>query len=152
MEETALFLAWHYWLVAAILLMIIEALVPGFVLACLSIGSLGGMFAAFLTDSWEVQLLVTSITSILAFLFVRPFALKRLFRKNELKTNVDSLIGKRARVSQAFDDERLKGRVAIDGDDWMAYSRTPGNFSIGTVVEIEAVESNTLVIKPIQIL
>jgi membrane protein implicated in regulation of membrane protease activity len=149
MEESTLFLAWHYWLVAAILLMIIEALVPGFVLACLSIGSLGGMVAAFFTDSWEIQLLVASLLSILAFIFVRPFALKRLFRKNELKTNVDSLVGKRARVSQAFDHELLKGRVAIDGDDWMAYSRVPGDFSLGTVVEIESVESNTLIIKPI---
>lgn len=152
MEESALFLAWHYWLVAAILLMILEALVPGFVLACLSIGSLGGMIAALFTDSWETQLLIASLTSILAFLFVRPFALKRLFRKNELKTNVDSLVGRRARVSQAFDRELLKGRVAIDGDDWMAYSLEPGDFNIGTTVEIVSVESNTLVIKPIHAL
>ncbi len=152
MEESSLFLAWHAWLVAAILLMIIEALVPGFVLACLSIGSLGGMVTALFTDSWEIQLLVASLMSILAFVFVRPFALKRLFRKTELKTNVDSLVGKRARVSQAFDHELLKGRVAIDGDDWMAYSLVPGDFSLGTVVEIESVESNTLIIKPIHTL
>lgn len=149
MEETTLFMAWHYWLVAAILLMIFESFVPGFILACISIGSLGGMIAALFTDSWEVQLLVASLTSILAFLFVRPFALRRLFRKNELKTNVDSLVGKRARVSQAFDMDLLKGRVAIDGDDWLAISRVPGDYSIGTVVEIESVESNTLIIKPI---
>lgn len=150
MEETGIvFEAWHYWFVAALLLMVLEAFVPGFVLGCLAIGSLGGLVASLFTDSWEIQLLAVSGVSVLAFVFVRPFALKRLFKTQELKTNIDSLIGRRAKVTQSFDRDLLKGRVGIDGDDWMAYSKEPGDLHLGQVVEILEVQSNTLIVKPI---
>lgn len=140
---------WLLWFAAGILLMVLEVFVPGFVLGCLAIGALGGMAASWITDAWEIQLLVASLSAALAFAFVRPFALKKLFRENELKTNIDSLVGRRARVSQEFDTELLKGRVAIDGDDWMAVSYESGNLQAGATVVIERVESNTLIVKPL---
>ncbi len=149
MEEGIVFADWHYWFVAAIILMVIEVFVPGFVLGCLAIGALGGMVASVFSEAIEVQLISASAVAGLGFLFIRPFALKRLFREDTLKTNTDSLVGRRARVSQAFDAELLKGRVAIDGDDWMAYSTSPGDFSNGAIVIIEKVESNTLIVKPL---
>ena len=140
---------WLVWFAAAIVLMVLEVFVPGFVLGCLAIGALGGMVASWVTDSWEIQLLVASVGAASAFVFIRPFALKKLFRENELKTNIDSLIGRRARVSQSFDQELLKGRVAVDGDDWMAISYEQGELHQGAVVIIEKVDSNTLIVKPL---
>lgn len=138
------------WFVAAVLLMLLEVFVPGFVLGCLAIGALGGMVAALVSDSWEIQLLVASIVAAIAFVFIRPFALKKLFRSNELRTNIDSLVGRRARVSQSFDPDLLKGRVAVDGDDWMAVSYEPGQLDAGATVVIEKVDSNTLIVKPLK--
>lgn len=149
MEEGLVFSDWHYWFVVAIALMVIEVFVPGFVLGCLAIGALGGMVASWFSSAIEVQLIAASAVTVLAFVVIRPFALKRLFREDRLKTNVESLIGRRARVSQSFDKELLKGRVAIDGDDWMAYSKTDGKLDEGAVVTIEQVESNTLIVKPL---
>ncbi|WP_306644050.1 NfeD family protein [Sanyastnella coralliicola] len=140
---------WHYWLAACLLLFVIEVFVPGFILGCLAIGALGGMVASAVTDSIEIQLFSASIVAALAFFFLRPFALKRLFRKNELLTNVDSLIGRRAKVSQAFDTGLLKGRVAVDGDDWMAVTKEASDLKVGDIVEILEVQSNTLIVKPI---
>lgn len=149
MEDGLVFSDWHYWFVVAIALMVIEVFVPGFVLGCLAIGALGGMVASWFSSAIEVQLIAASAVTVLAFVVIRPFALKRLFREDRLKTNVESLIGRRARVSQSFDKELLKGRVAIDGDDWMAYSKTDGKLDEGAVVTIEQVESNTLIVKPL---
>lgn len=149
MEEGLVFSDWHYWFVVAIALMVIEVFVPGFVLGCMAIGALGGMVASWFSSAIEVQLIAASAVTVLAFVVIRPFALKRLFREDRLKTNVESLIGRRARVSQSFDKELLKGRVAIDGDDWMAYSKTDGKLDEGAVVTIEQVESNTLIVKPL---
>lgn len=149
MEEGLVFSDWHYWFVLAIALMAIEVFVPGFVLGCMAIGALGGMVASWFSSAIEVQLIAASAVTVLAFVVIRPFALKRLFREDRLKTNVESLIGRRARVSQSFDKELLKGRVAIDGDDWMAYSKTDGKLDEGAVVTIEQVESNTLIVKPL---
>ncbi len=149
MESTLQLADGYYWFGAMVVLMVIEVFVPGFVLGCLAIGSLGGMVASWFTEAWETQLIAASITASLAFVFIRPFALKKLFRADELKTNVDSLVGRRARVSQGFDPQLLKGRVAIDGDDWMAVSKIPGKLDTGATVEIIAVESNTLFVKPL---
>lgn len=149
MEAKIIFEIWHYWLVACLLLFVIEVFIPGFVLGCLGIGALGGMITSVFTDRFEIQLLVASAVAALAFFFIRPFALKKLFNKNELKTNVESLIGRKARVSQAFDIDLKKGRVAIDGDDWMAFSLTDTELEVGALVEIMEVNSNTLIVKPI---
>jgi membrane protein implicated in regulation of membrane protease activity len=140
---------WLLWFAAAIVLMVLEVFVPGFVLGCLAIGALGGMVASWVTEAWEIQLLVASVAAAVAFVFIRPFALKKLFRENELKTNIDSLVGRRARVSQAFDMDLLKGRVAVDGDDWMAISYAEGDLQEGAAVIIEKVDSNTLIVKPL---
>ncbi len=140
---------WLLWFAAAIVLMVLEVFVPGFVLGCLAIGALGGMVASWVTEAWEIQLLVASVAAAVAFVFIRPFALKKLFRENELKTNTDSLVGRRARVSQAFDMDLLKGRVAVDGDDWMAISYAEGDLQEGAAVIIEKVDSNTLIVKPL---
>lgn len=140
---------WHFWLVACLGLFILEVFVPGFILGCLAIGAIGGMAASWFSDAWEVQLIVASITATLAFIFIRPFALKRLFSEKELKTNIDSLIGRRATVSKPFDHKLLKGRVAIDGDDWMAFTREDAGLTTGDVVEIIEVRSNALIVKPL---
>ncbi|MGF1563959.1 MAG: NfeD family protein [Flavobacteriales bacterium] len=140
---------WLLWFAAAIVLMVLEVFVPGFVLGCLAIGALGGMVASWVTEAWEIQLLVASVAAAVAFVFIRPFALKKLFRENELKTNTDSLVGRRARVSQTFDMDLLKGRVAVDGDDWMAISYAEGDLQEGAAVIIEKVDSNTLIVKPL---
>lgn len=141
---------WHFWLVACLLLFVLEVFVPGFILGCIAIGALGGMVASWFSSAWEIQLIAASATATLSFIFIRPFALRKLFNENELKTNVDSLIGRRARVSQGFDPQLRKGRVAIDGDDWMAYTNQSQNLAVGHIVEIIEVKSNSLIVKPIE--
>ncbi len=141
---------WHFWLVACLFLFVLEVFVPGFILGCLAIGALGGMFASWFSPAWEIQLIAASVTATVSFIFIRPFALKRLFNEHDLKTNVDSLIGRRGRVSQRFDPHLRKGRVAIDGDDWMAYTIHSQELAEGHIVEIIQVKSNSLIVKPIE--
>jgi membrane protein implicated in regulation of membrane protease activity len=115
----------------------------------LASGALGGMLVSIFTDTIEIQLITASVVTVLSFLFIRPFALKRLNRKQELKTNVDSLIGRKAKVTQPFDTGLQKGRVAVDGDDWMAFTEEVQVLNEGDIVEILRVESNSLIVRPI---
>lgn len=142
---------WHWWIIIAIALFAVEIFAPGFVLACLAFGAIGGCLAAVAGANLVIQLIVVAIVSVTSLLVIRPYALKRLYRKNELKTNVDSLIGRKGRVSQAFDNTLKKGRVAIDGDDWMAYVQTEESElpKVGDVVSILEVNSNTIIVKPL---
>ena len=66
---------WQLWIAAALVLLICEVFVPGFVLACLGVGAFGGALAASLGAGFALQLTVTAATSLIAFVFLRPLGL-----------------------------------------------------------------------------
>lgn len=140
---------WQLWVAIGLALMVLEVFVPGFVLACLGLGSFGGSLAAFANLSFEWQLVISALTSLIAFIFLRPVALKMGFSGEEKVSGVDALIGKECTVTQAFDVETGLGRCKIDGDDWRAklsqLSDVP-HANVGQVVTIDMVESNTLIV------
>lgn len=115
---------WLIWMLAALLLFLVEIFTPGFAAACLSIGCLFScVLAAVAPDTlnWQIGLFV--VGSLLSFIFVRPFALKVLSRRAErkggYKSNMESLIGREATVIEMIPAEDV-GRVKIDGDEWQA--------------------------------
>ena len=140
---------WQLWIAAALVLLICEVFVPGFVLACLGVGSFGGALAASLGAGFAMQLTVTAATSLIAFIFLRPLALRFGFSGPETATGVEALIDKKARVTKAFDPQTGLGRCKIDGDDWRSELETPeNNFPpVGSMVRIVRVESNTLIVQ-----
>ena len=143
------FFQWEYWVALALVLLILEIFLPGFVLFCLGVGCLGGALAEFLDLSVNWQLVFFSITSLLSFFLLRPLLMKRFWSKGDLKTNTDALIGQRGKVSQDFDPTMKLGRVTVGGDDWRAETLEGEVLSRGSVVEIVRVESNTLIVKPL---
>ena len=50
--------------------MVLEVFVPGFVLACLGLGSFGGAIAAYIDFSFEAQLVTAALTALVAFVFL----------------------------------------------------------------------------------
>ena len=102
--------AWQIWIAVGLGLMVLEVFVPGFVLACLGLGSFGGAIAAYLEASFEMQLVVSALTALVAFIFLRPFALKMGFSGNERLSGVDALLGRECIVTQDFDPASGLGR------------------------------------------
>lgn len=136
---------WHIWALAALILLIGEIFVPGMILGCLAVGAIGGMMGDFLGLGLEGQTLIASLSSILAFIFLRPFAMKHWFSGPGLKTGVDALIGKTAIVTTEFNNNTGFGRCSIDGDDWKAKTETKELSLIkGDRVIIVAVNSTIL--------
>ncbi len=133
---------YYYWLITAILLVIIEIFTAGFGALCFAFGALASALTAYLGGSFSWQLAVFAVISLLCFLFVRPFVLKFLTRKNqEVKTNVDALIGRKGVVTERIDPAQHSGRVKVDGDEWKAVSEDGTPIETGTEVEITARES-----------
>jgi len=140
---------WQLWIAAALALLICEVFVPGFVLACLGVGAFGGAIAASLGAGFALQLTVTAVTSLIAFIFLRPLALRFGYSGPEINTGVEALIDKKARVTVAFDPQTGLGRCKIDGDDWRSELDPQGATPppVGAMVRIIRVESNTLIIQ-----
>ena len=140
---------WQLWLAVGLALMVLEVFVPGFVLACLGLGSFGAAIAAYIDISFEAQLVTAALTALVAFVFLRPFALKIGFSGSERLSGVDALLGRECIVTESFDAQSGLGRCKVDGDDWRAelLNREQADAAkTGQIVIVNQVESNTLIV------
>ncbi|MEY4968522.1 MAG: hypothetical protein RLZZ261_293 [Bacteroidota bacterium] len=109
-------MTWTLWLVAAAALLLLEVFTPGFLLACLAVGAVGGAAGAALGLPLEVQLALFSVFSGLSLWLLRPL-LRTWFAATGAKTNQDALIGATGRVEAAVAPGE-RGYVKLDGDSW----------------------------------
>jgi membrane protein implicated in regulation of membrane protease activity len=135
-------------MIAAVIFFILEMFTPSFFMACIAIGCTAGGLSALLGGGAGAQLLLFSLATLVAFVGVRPFALRYLYRKSaRVRTNVDSLVGRRARVSERIDPATGQGRVVVDGDDWKAVAENNAAIEKGEPVEIVKVDSVVLIVR-----
>lgn len=139
---------WLYWVIAALVLFIVELLTTGFAVICLAVGALGGAAAALIGWNLEIQLLGFAIVSFIALVALRPVLKRLIFNKGEkVTTNVDAIIGKRGVVCVDIEADDDNGRVMIDGLDWRAKSLDNEPLPKGTKVEVVERESVILTVK-----
>ena len=139
---------WLYWVIAALVLFIVELLTTGFAVICLAVGALGGAAAALIGWNLEIQLLGFAIVSFIALVALRPVLKRLIFNKGEkMQTNIDAIIGKRGVVCVDIEADDDNGRVMIDGLDWRAKSLDNEPLPKGTKVEVVERESVILTVK-----
>ena len=73
-----------------------------------------------------------------------------LKKKDEVKTNADAIIGRKAIVTEEINMTKNTGRVKLDGDDWKAVTDSAEVLPVGETVEIVARESLILSVKSIK--
>lgn len=140
---------WQIWIIAALVLFIVEIFTSGFAIACLSVGCLlAAVGSAFeLSLAWQFGFF--ALGSFLAFIFIRPLVLKLMNKNtnnNIVMTNMDNLIGRKAVVSEKIESDGY-GRVKIDGDDWKARMEDDKEAEVGEKVTIVSHESIILTVK-----
>lgn len=112
-----------------------------------SIWFAAGAFVALIAmllgaDIW-LQVILFIVVSTALLISLRPI-FARYLKKNEIKTNVDRLIGKTAICTAAITPDE-HGEVKIDGKIWTAIARE--NVQTGEKVEVLAIEGVKLVVK-----
>ena len=89
------------------------------------------------------------ISSILLIIFTRPLIAKYL-KRNESRTNVDSLIGEVATVTKdILPDDR--GEAKLKGQYWLAVSASNEKIEADSKVTIVAIEGAKLIVKKINL-
>ncbi len=140
------------WLVAGLVLMFLEFVVPGIILIFFGMGA---VITALLTwigvlPSIEVQLLFFAVGSLILL-----FSLRRVFSKY-LKGKLDSeekvgdsaeFLGKRVKVSKKIVPQSDEGKIEFDGTDWKAIADV--EIERGEIVEIVGKKNITFFVKPI---
>lgn len=141
-----------YWLIGFVILVGIEAATMALTTIWFAGGALVAFFAALLGASAEVQLGLFVAVSFVLLLFTRPFA-KKLLRtgREEIKTNVDGLIGRTARVTETVDNELGTGAAVVSGQEWTARAFDgESRFAPGETVVIRTVEGVKLMVSESQ--
>ena len=133
---------WHIWLIAALILVVVEIFTQGFAVFCLSVGAVAASLASACSAGLEGHLIWFSAATLAAFVFVRPLLLKA-YRKGRSgrESGVDALKGREAVVSERISAADNTGRVAVDGDDWKAVSVDGTEIPKGARVTIIDVDS-----------
>lgn len=112
-------MAWLLWLLAALVLGVIEMLVVDLTFLMFAGGALAAMGAALLVDSLTIQVVVFAVVSVLLLLAVRPFLRRSLARSGpNITTNAQALVGRDAIAIAAVD--RTDGRVRLGSEVWSA--------------------------------
>ena len=89
-----------------------------------------------MSDSLYLQIFAFAVFTIIALLYVRPFA-KRYLHKGEDKriSNADALMGRQGRVVETVQAGGF-GRVQIDGDIWKAVTTGEADIPEGSNVVV----------------
>lgn len=142
-------MAWMIWLGIFVVLTGIEAATMALTTIWFAGGALVAFFLALAGMGKYVQLIAFFIVSCSLLFFTRPLALKYV-NKNTVKTNVEDIIGKRARVTAAIDNSLATGAAVVAGQEWTARSEDGIPIEEGTMVEIKSVNGVKLIVKRIE--
>jgi len=135
------------WLGLLIVFLVIEAITLGLT----TIWFAGGALVCFLTALFHapvpVQIALFFVVSLILLFFTRPVAVRFMNQKTE-RTNVDSLLGEKALVTETIENLKGTGRVKVRGVDWTARTQQDGKvIAADTVVTVRKVQGVKLIVE-----
>ena len=139
------------WLAVVAVSLIVEFITMDLTSVWFSIAGLVALIMSAVGGiAWEIQLLVFIILSALLLIFVRNITKRILARsKEDTKTNVDSLIGKRTKLLSPITHDD-KGTISINGVVWNVVTDNEEPVEEGKVVEVIKVSGNKLIVRKIK--
>ncbi len=142
-------MAWMIWLAAFVVLTGIEAVTMALTTIWFAGGALVAFVLTLLGAGRYVQMGAFFLVSMVLLIFTRPFALKYV-NKNTVKTNVESVVGKKARITAAVNNDMAEGAAVVAGQEWTARSADGSLIEEGTMVLVEAVSGVKLIVRKIE--
>lgn len=140
-------LAPYYWLIAFVVLLIVEGATMGLTTIWFAGGTIAAFVVNLLGGNIWIQIGVFLAVSFLLLIFTRPVAVKYL-NQNRTKTNIDEVIGQNAVVTEKIDNLQGCGQIRLKGMDWTARTAEgAGTIEKGTTVEVVAIEGVKLIVK-----
>lgn len=134
------------WLIVFVVFAALELVSVGMTCIWFAVGALAACVTSLFTGNWIIQSIVFIIVTVLFLLFLRPLAVKYVNNKTE-KNNVDSIIGRTAKVVTEIDNVNAKGMVVIDGVEWTARSKDDRVIPKETLVEVVEVSGVKVIVK-----
>lgn len=135
------------WLIAMIVLLVVEAIVPGLISIWFALGALAALIAAALHAPMWLQVMWFLVVSVAALAATRPLA-KKYVNGRVKPTNADMLLGKECVVTEEIDNVRGTGAVTVGGKVWTARMENDAEkASVGEVLKSVRIEGVKLIVR-----
>jgi membrane protein implicated in regulation of membrane protease activity len=137
-----------FWLIAMVVLLIVEGLAPGLVSIWFALGALAALISALLGAPVWLQIVWFLLVSIVTLALTRPLA-RKYVNGRIVATNADMLVGKECVVTERIDNVLGTGAVTVGGKIWTARMADPeGKAETGERMEVLRIEGVKLIVKP----
>ena len=137
------------WLVAMLILLGAEVLVPGLVCIWFAFGAFAALLSAMLGAPLWLQFVWFLLVSLATLWLTRPLA-KKYVNGRAQPTNADQVIGREALVIEDIDNLRASGAVSVDGKDWTARTEEgKPALKAGQVVRVLRIEGVKLIVESV---
>ena len=141
---------WIIWLSLFVIMVIVEASGPALVSIWFALGALIALIISVIPGApWWVELIVFIVISTATLLALRPI-FKKYLKRNVVKTNMDSFIGKKGYVIE--DIAFLKpGAVKIGDVSWTAIPvNEKDTIKENEIIEVVAISGNKIIVKKVE--
>jgi membrane protein implicated in regulation of membrane protease activity len=134
------------WIIVIVACIIVEVLTVSLTTTWFAIGALAAFLCYSLGASIEIQFIVFFIVSIVLLIFTRPIFTKYL-KVGKIRTNVEGLIGEKAKVISKINNLNNEGTVKVRGQIWSARSENDDvEFEVDSIVHIKNVVGVKLIV------
>lgn len=135
------------WLGALILFIAVEIATVSLTTIWFAAGSFIALVLNLCKTPLAVQVAAFFVVSLLALIFARPY-FEKLIKRGEVKTNVDSLVGMQAKVTETINNGEGTGAAVVNGQEWTARAEEGTKiFEQGEMVEIVCISGVKLIVK-----
>lgn len=136
-----------FWVILLVALVVIEVATMGLTTIWFAGGALVATILAALHLPSYIQIAAFIVISVVLLMFTRPLAM-RYFNKDRIKTNAESIVGKKAIVTGAIDNIKAQGQVTVSGMEWTARSVSDEvTIPEGSIVTIVAISGVKLIVE-----
>ena len=136
-----------FWTCAIILVLVIEAIVPGLVSIWFAVGSIPALISALFRGPVWLQVVLFLVTSVVALALTRPLA-KKYVNSRVQPTNADMLIGRDCVVKETVDNLQGTGAVSVAGKVWTARAENENEIlPVSSVAQVLRIDGVKLIVK-----
>ena len=135
------------WLIAMVVLLVVEGLVPGLISIWFALGALAALLAAALHAPLWLQFVWFIVVSIAALVVTRPLV-KKYVNSRVKPTNADMIIGKECVVTERIDNLHGTGAATVGGKTWTARMEDDSQSAeVGEVLSVLRIEGVKLIVR-----
>lgn len=139
------YMVW-FWLAFFVIALVVEVITADMISIWFALAAIPSFIIA-LVDGHIVWQIVSFILIAGVLLFLTRPVVKKYLKTNEIKTNVDAMVGMTGTVIKEITSDEI-GRIVIRQIDWAAVSKE--NILVGEHVRVLDVDGNKLIVEKIE--